>query len=190
MKITLGKKNYRQAFAEIRKKKPAKLSIHIKDSLFSLSNPIAVLKDIADFAIQEGVGLTIWDIPFCLMPGYKSYIKFDKKLRSKKSEICNGCQLFNECGGVGEKVSKLIINLINPITQAARGLTDLEKCMLKILSIENGISTERVLKLAEEIDICASCSSGGEVFRVADQLIKKKLIKREFKNGQYVWRLN
>ncbi len=120
------------------------------------------------------------------MLGYKKYLVFDKNEDFIRLNQCGSCQFFKECPGTLNDYLPFLENLINPIV---RGFTDLEKCMLKILNIENGISTERVLKLAKKIKICASCTSEGEVFRVTDRLIEKNLIKKEFKNGKYMWSL-
>lgn len=70
-----------------------------------------------------------------------------------------------------------------------RPLTDLEKCMLTILKTKNNISSTEVLKLARKFKICAACSDRSEVFFIGEKLIKKGLIKRDFKGRVYFWRL-
>jgi len=70
-----------------------------------------------------------------------------------------------------------------------RPLTDLEKCMLLILKNKNNICSQEILKLAKRFKICATCSDRSEVFSIGERLIKKKLIKRRFKNNKYLWNL-
>jgi len=70
-----------------------------------------------------------------------------------------------------------------------RPLTDLEKCLLLILKTEDNISSQRVLKLAKKIKICAACSDRSEVFFTGERLFKKALVKREFKGNEYFWSL-
>jgi len=187
MKFILNKNNHRQIYKKIKNQKPRKLSIFLEGNFFSANNPVSVLKNVVDFAIQENADLEIYNVPFCLIPGYKRYLKLEKAAKFKKIDKCRVCQFADQCPGIKQSYLPSIEKLIKPVV---RGLTDLERCMIEILSIENGISTERILKLAEEIDVCASCSSGGEVFRVADQLIRKKLVRRELKKGKYFWWLN
>jgi len=70
-----------------------------------------------------------------------------------------------------------------------RPLTDLEKCMLLILKAEVDISSRMILKLAKKIKLCASCSDRSEVFSTGEKLIKRGLIERKFKKGEYFWNL-
>ena len=188
MKVFLNKKNYLKVYRNLKNKKIDKLSILSEKDFFSLteSNPIFELKKIADFCIEKDIDLKIYNIPICFMLGYKRYLVFDKNQDFIKLNQCGPCQFLKECPGVIKIHHPVLEKLIKPIV---RGFTDLEKCMLKILSIGNGISTERVLELAKKIKICASCTSEGEVFRVADRLIEKGFIKRDFRGGKYIWSL-
>lgn len=70
-----------------------------------------------------------------------------------------------------------------------RPLTDLEKCMLLILKTKNNIPSKEVLKLARKFKICAACSDRSEVFFTGEKLLKKGLIKREFRAREYFWSL-
>lgn len=184
MKLIVDKKNHRNICQKIKRKKIRDLSIEVRKDFFSSLKTILSLKRIADFCIENDINLQINNIPMCFMLGYKKYLVFDKNKMFIKLNQCGSCQFSKECPGILKGYSVILKNKIKPIL---RGFTDLERCMLKILNIENGISTERVLKMTKGIKICASCTSEGEVFRVADRLIDKKLIKREFKNGSYVW---
>jgi len=185
MKIVLSKKNHREIFKKVKANKPSNLSIKTAENFFSLPNFSSIFREIADFAIEKDINLEIYNIPLCFMLGYKRYFRFDKNQKFAKIEKCNFCRFAGECRGIAKNRIPILEPLINPIQR--EDFTDLEKCMLKILNIENGISTERVLELAKKIKICASCTSEGEVFRVADRLIERGLIKREFKDGKYIW---
>ncbi len=187
MKIILTSKNYFEAANKAKSLESSKLLlITAGKSFFSLPDFSQILRGIADLAIEKDINFKIYNIPFCFVLGYKRYLVLDKKKKFIKTDKCKECQLSKECPGILKDYLAALKNKIKPIK---RGFTDLEKCMLKILNIENGISTERVLKLAKKIKICASCTSEGEVFRVTDRLIEKNLIKKEFKNGKYMWSL-
>lgn len=186
MQLILGKKNYQRSYFIIKNKRLKNLSIGAREDFFSLPDFPSVFRKIADFCIGEDIDLKIYNIPFCFMLGYKRYLRFDKNKKFVKLDKCKSCLFFQECPGIIKNDISFLGGLIVPVQ---RGLTDLEKCMLKIINIENGIPTERVLKLAKRIKICASCTSEGEVFRVTDRLIKQGIIKREFKKGKYIWSL-
>ncbi len=186
MPVLLNKKNYREFLKRLKKKRPSKLSIKLGLDFFSLPRFDLILRKIADFCIEQDMDFKIYDIPPCFLLGYRIYLIFSEKKIFVHPGECISCQFFEKCPGIIKNHSSILGPLIKPIR---RGFTDLEKCMFKILNAENEISTERVLKLAKGIKICASCTSEGEVFRVADRLIEGGLIKKEFKKGKYVWSL-
>ena len=71
-----------------------------------------------------------------------------------------------------------------------RPLTDMEKCFLLILKTKNNISSQRVLKLAQKIKLCAACSDRSEVFTTGEKLSKKGLIEMKFIGKEYFWSLS
>lgn len=85
--------------------------------------------------------------------------------------------------------SKKKIKLSIKTSAGSRPLTDLEKCLLLILKAENNISSQKVLKLAKKIKLCATCSDRSEIFFIGEKLSKKKLVKKEFIKNKYFWSL-
>jgi hypothetical protein len=71
-----------------------------------------------------------------------------------------------------------------------RPLTDMEKCLLLILRTENNISSQRVLKLAQKIKLCAACSDRSEVFSTGEKLSKKGLVEKKLMGKEYFWSLS
>jgi len=71
-----------------------------------------------------------------------------------------------------------------------RPLTDMEKCLLLILKIENNISSQKILKLAQNIKLCATCSDRREVFSTGERLLNKGLIERKLVGNKYLWNLS
>jgi hypothetical protein len=143
---------------------------------------MAALREAADYCVAQGRSFCLAGLSPCLLPGYARYIA----ARGGKTGPCPRsaeCFLAASCRGI-------------PLSQAAnaalfapprRGFTDLEKCMLAILSRRSGLTTAQVLKAARGIKICASCSNEGEVFRAAERLIRFGLVLKQYREGVYIW---
>jgi hypothetical protein len=71
-----------------------------------------------------------------------------------------------------------------------RPLTDLEKCLFFILGKRSNISSKDVLKEAKKLKICATCSDRSEVFFAGEKLLRRNLIKRTLRGGEYIWSLS
>ena len=122
------------------------------------------------------------------MLGYKRYIKFSSR-RFLKSPLCKRCPYTKECKGIFERyVSIYGWDEVKP-PGVSLSFTDLERCMIKILTAENNIPTERVLELARRFSICKGCSSGSHVIATGNKLVKKRMVKRTFRKGKYFWSL-
>ncbi|MEA3306465.1 MAG: radical SAM protein [Elusimicrobiota bacterium] len=67
--------------------------------------------------------------------------------------------------------------------------SDNERCFIEILKKKSPVSTKEILKLAKGIVLCRDCSDGNAVIVAAESLIKKKMVKKVFKNGLYFWAL-
>ena len=183
MKIELSGNNFKAALSALKKSKPAKVLIEAGDGLPASAAGIAALKNAADFCIERGIGLEIAGIPPCLAPGYARYLggTRGKVLACPAAERCF---LKKNCPGIRAGYAGLIDHFRPP----ERGFTDLERCMLEILSRKSGITTVQVLKAAKGIKICASCSNEGEVFRAAERLIRLGLVSKEYSGGSYIWK--
>ena len=191
MVLFINKENYQNLADLIQKEDLKNENVQFrwaKDSpLFR--DAISSLKEALDSLISKGIDFSIYNIPLCLLLGYKRYIRFDEDLRFKKNAQCKLCNYNKDCPGVSlEYYNTYGLDEIEPVG-GGKSLTDLERCMVKILETENNISTQRILELAKRFRICKGCSSGSHVLITGERLIKKKMVKRSFKRGIYFWSL-
>jgi hypothetical protein len=113
---------------------------------------------------------------------------------------CAACGLRRRCPGLDKAYIELFgwkdIRPAKTRPAAARTkplpgyLNAMEKCFMEILGTENNISTRRVLALARTIPLCQDCRDGNNVMTTGQALEKKGLVRKEFKKGGYLWRLN
>jgi len=190
MRILINQKNYKYLPRQIRKysKQNQKLIINWATHPPRFKDAIYFLQEATDRLILHNKKFEIYNVPLCLMLGYKRYIKFDKS-KFKKVGECLKCNYTKECRGIF--LNYYTIYGRDEIKAIGWGsfLTDLEKCMIKILETENNISSERVLEIAKRFTICAGCSDGNHVLTTGQKLIKKGKVKRSFKKGVYYWTL-
>jgi hypothetical protein len=190
MKIAINQNNYKDLPRQIKKhiKQNQKVIINWAASPPRFKDAIYFLQEAADRLILNDKNFEIYNVPLCLMLGYKRYIRFDKSKFKKVSE-CLKCNYGKECRGIF--LNYYGIYGRDEIKSMSRGsfLTDLEKCMIKILEAENNISSDRVLEVAKGFAICAGCSDGNHVLTTGEKLIKRGRVRRSFKKGIYYWRL-
>ena len=183
MRIEFSRNNFKEALRALKKGKPASVLLEAGDGLPASAEGIAALKSAADHCIERGIRLEIAGVTPCLAPGYARY------LGEVRGEViacpaAGRCFLKKSCPGIRAEYAGLIDNFRPP----ERGFTDLERCMLEILSRRSGITTAQVLKTAKGIKICASCSNEGEVFRAAERLVRLGLVSKEYRAGSYIWK--
>jgi len=182
MKIELSQFNFKTALGALRKGKPARVRLEAGAGLPASAQGMEALKAAADFCIERGIRLEIAGATPCLAPGYARYMSGGRG-KTLKCPAAARCFLAKNCGGIPAIYAAASASFKPP----ERGYTDLERCMLEILSRKSGITTAQVLKAAKGIKICASCSNSAEVFRAAERLIKLGLVSKEFRGGVYIW---
>jgi hypothetical protein len=64
----------------------------------------------------------------------------------------------------------------------------MEKCFMEALRLEDDISTARLLELARKLPLCRDCRDGAGALATGQGLLRKNLVKREFRAGRYFWR--
>ncbi|PIU17943.1 MAG: hypothetical protein COT18_11565 [Elusimicrobia bacterium CG08_land_8_20_14_0_20_59_10] len=181
MKLELKLPGAAAALRTLKRSKYNKLLLVPDSALLCEGRGLAVLREAADLCIEKGAELAIQDVTPCLLPGYSRYLtSAGKMLPCPEKERCF---LGAACAGIPARQAGIAAAFKPP----ARGLTDLEKCMLAILARKNGITTAQVLKLAKGIKICASCSNEGEVFRAAERLISMGMVEKKYRGGVYLW---
>ena len=119
-----------------------------------------------------------------------------------RAPACGECSLGARCAGVDRNYVRLYgfdgfrpVLKIRKVRSAGREksgafFSDNERCLLEILKIENGATTERVLELAKNIVLCRDCSDGNSVLNAAQSLGKKGLVTSVLRRGRYYWKLN
>ncbi|HCC49243.1 MAG TPA: hypothetical protein DEQ38_14170 [Elusimicrobia bacterium] len=182
MKIELTRENFKAALAALKKARPARVALRAGAGLPGSAEGLAALKAAADLCIERGVPLEIAGIAPCLAPGYARYLKTSPG-KSSPCPAAKKCFLAGGCSGIPARHAAQAAAFKPP----ERGFTDLERCMLAILSAKNGLSTAQVLKAARGLKICSSCSNEGEVFRAAERLIKFGLVAKKYSGGEYLW---
>jgi MoaA/NifB/PqqE/SkfB family radical SAM enzyme len=113
---------------------------------------------------------------------------------------CKKCIYKENCRGINifylSVVGNVVINPIQKekiIKEVIKNkkifFTTSEKCLLKILNKENSIKTDRIIEMAKDIPLCMDCDNGTNVLNAGEFLIEKKMIERNFLNGDYIWTL-
>lgn len=159
------------------------------------------------------------NVPPCFLPGYESNAiggdKFNTvvsdpggnvtdldesaDLNKIKGPVCRRCFLRDRCPGVergylkifgwkGFKPASKKVFVAKPEKDVPY-FTDNERCMLEILKKNGPVTTARLLREAGKLAICRDCSDGNAVLSAGEKLVKRKMVKRSFKGGAYVWEL-
>ena len=187
MIILLDLKNYKQ-IASLVTHVVGPAEIRLSKTPPRFEDALPYLKRAADGLISGGISFSLYDMPYCLMLGYKRYITFSSAT-FKKSAACKQCSYRRQCKGVlGSYHAQHGFGSIHAVGLQTYS-TDLERCMLKILAVENKIATDRVLELTKRFSICKGCSSGAHVVITGEKLVKKGMVKKQFKKGVYIWSL-
>ncbi len=116
-----------------------------------------------------------------------------------KGPPCRRCALAKRCRGADEHYIARFgwegfvpAGKPGPAARPARGglyLSDNERCLVEILRLKNGASTDEVLALAKKIILCRDCSDGNAVMTAASSLAAKGVVKSGFSRGVYRWSL-
>jgi MoaA/NifB/PqqE/SkfB family radical SAM enzyme len=163
-------------------------------------------------------GVKALNVPPCLLPGHETkavdLYKFNTVVASPDGRTwdidenvagakrhgppCARCLLKTRCKGVDHNYLELfgwagIKPALKPakarrLAPVAGYLNAMEKCFMEALKLENGVSTARLLELARGLPLCHDCRDGASVLSTGAALEKRKLVKKEFKGGRYIWR--
>lgn len=159
----------------------------IEKNMPKLSLVVPELQKLVDGLIVKDVNVKLIDFPFCVLLGYKRYIKKENEL--EKPESCKGCKYYKDCPGVSNDYLELYgASEFIPINEN-RLMTDNEKCMITILKHKNNIPTKEMLELAPKFNICADCSTGNHAISAGEKLIRKGYVKKVLTKEGYVWSL-
>lgn len=182
MKVPISLRGAAGTLRALKKAGTGKVVLHAGPGLAGSPEGLSLLREAADICIARGDALEIPGVPPCRLPGYASYLRgaAGTALRCPRA---GACFLSGSCAGIPAEYRGRIDMFVPP----SRNFTDLERCMLAVLSRRSPLSTPQVLRAAKGIKICASCSNSGEVFRAAERLIKLGLVSRKFKGGTYIW---
>jgi len=183
----------------------------------AVSKAVTAALDLARAAGLDD-GIKALNLPPCLLPGHEKkaveLYKFntvvasptgrtwdlDRNAASARAQgpPCAACSFRRRCGGVDSNYLELFGWKGFRPAPRARGrpaikplpgyLNSMEKCFMEILLLENGISTARLLELARSLPLCSDCKDGAGALITGQGLVKRRLVKREFRNGRYFWR--
>jgi len=197
----------------MRKNHP-KLSVGMPEA----SKWIVAALDLA-LAAGLGRNIKALNMPPCLLPGHETraveLYKFNTMVASplglswdldsniskakERGPVCAACLFRKRCLGVDRHYLELFgWKGFKPVLKPAKQkdlraepgyLGGLEKCFIEILKKENGVPTARVLALARGLPLCLDCRDGSSVLVTGEALIKKGLIKKDFRKGKYFWSL-
>jgi hypothetical protein len=143
---------------------------------------------VADDIIASGADLVIKALPRCLLLGYDMYI-FKGSGDFVKVEKCTRCAYRDFCAGLPRSYHEIVGDL--EVVTIGKNLivSEMEKCMIKILTTENDIPTKRVLELAKQFRICSNCDDGNSVLATGQKLSKRGMVELTLKKGVYYWYL-
>jgi len=142
-----------------------------------------------DGLIAKERDFTILNLPFCFVLGYRRYGRFSPTPTIGRIEKCQGCCYSGFCKGVSQHyVKKFGDTEVVPPGQD-QSLTDLERCLLKILSFKDNLSSQKVLALSKKINLCSTCDDGAIIFTVGERMIRRGLVQKHLKGKQYYWSL-
>jgi len=156
---------------------------------FKFSSAKQELLEKMDELIISGRDFIILNLPLCFVLGYRRYCKFETNQAINRLEECRGCVYGNFCGGVSRQYIKKFGSkeIVSP--GQGESLTDLERCLLKILNLKNNISSQRVLAMSKKINLCSTCDDGAIILTVGERMIRRGLVQKNLKKGQYYWSL-
>lgn len=154
-------------------------SLDIKQDI---EKAIKQIKSNLDKLIQNDQEFKLQNFPICIFRPYRLYITKTKEL--KKIRMCTSCKFNQECSGFPDS---FLDNKKLKIQLQSREMTDNEKCVLKVLSKENNISSETIMELAKQFSICKDCSSGSRLVWTLEKLQKRRLIEKKLTKKGYIW---
>lgn len=159
------------------------------DMDFRFSDHSDIITDAIDSLIAQDIPIKILNLPFCFVLGYKRYCQHDNSDSLSQIGRCRHCRYGDRCRGADPGyIKKWGKEEIRPVV-VTDILSDMEKCLLKVLSAENDISSARVLEIAKGFNICSSCDDGTAVLISGQKLIDRGLVERTKIKGRYFWKL-
>lgn len=186
-------------------------------SMPAVSKTVTAALDLARAAGLEG-DVKALNLPPCLLPGHEDravdLYKFNTVVASpygetwdldqnvarakKQGPPCAACAFRRRCRGVDANYLELFgwkgfkpaaKTKHRPAPAAVSGyLNSMEKCFMEVLNLENGIPTARLLELARKLPLCHDCRDGAGALATGQGLLRRRLVKRDFKAGRYFWR--
>lgn len=154
---------------------------------------------------QQMLGWSAFNTMVVSPKGVKRDLDQTAQLHTIKTDACKKCVYNERCIGFDSSYARYFgTDEIKPLLSTpkrydANGgkkrhegrsvLTDNEQCVLEVLKIEDQVTTNRFLKIAEEIPLCRDCKDENAVITAAETLIKMGLIERKFQKGKYIWSL-
>ena len=64
------------------------------------------------------------------------------------------------------------------------------ECILAILKKQNPATTKEIMALRDLFpDLCAGCTSGGDVILAGKELVEQGIVEREWTSTGFVWKL-
>lgn len=154
---------------------------------------------------QQMLGWSAFNTMVVSPKGEKRDLDETAQLHTVKTEDCARCVYNDRCIGFDKSYSKVFgTEEIQPLLSVperydARSrkerhegrsvLTDNEACVLEVLKIKNGLTTDEFLEIAGGIPLCKDCKDENAVIVAAETLIKMGLVARKFEKGKYRWSL-
>ena len=127
------------------------------------------------------------------------------QLHTIKTEACRSCVYNDRCIGFDASYAKFFgtgeiralaavparydAGVARPAHAGRTVLTDNESCVVEVLQVRDGVTTEQFLEIARSIPLCKDCKDENAVLNAAEVLIKMGRVAREFKGGKYLWSL-
>jgi hypothetical protein len=153
-----------------------------------LSEIILSIKTILDEFIEREINFELVDFPYCLLLGYKRYIK-KTVTYSDINLLCDECEFNGVCPGFNPLyLEQSGADEIKPVNYKTH-MTDNENCMIKILKYKNDITTSEVLELVKLFPICNDCSTGAHVIAAGQKLIQKEIVTKTLTSNGYIWNM-
>jgi len=194
MKITIGENPLQELRKRIKTKKPKEIVFEFtKENHAPLGAVTKNLEEAIDECILQNINVSVENIPYCFLVGYKRYIKELQNNKKTKLAKCRECAHFNECSGIwAEYIESNGSKEIQPVN-GNRLVTDNERCMIEILRVKGTTTTKKMLEFKNSIEfrgICAHCVGSDDTMLTGKNLVKKRIVKREFTSEGYTWSLS
>ncbi len=194
MKITIGKNTLQDLKKSIETKKPKEIVFEFTEKNYGgLDVAVEKLREAIDECILQNINVSVENVPYCFLVGYKRYIREVKNSKKTKPAKCVECANFRKCSGIWiEFLEASGGKEIQPVN-GSRLVTDNERCMIEILRKKGKTTTKKILELKNSLefrDLCAHCVGSDDAMLTGKNLVKKGIVKREFTPEGYTWGLS